>query len=84
MDEKRKAEVMKKVKEIKANMERKRKARERFEAYVQLHGQSAGTDYEKWDMWCPEDEEDEMIASCTPQSAQLQSMEKDINDRHQR
>ena len=80
----RKAEVMRKVEELKANMERKRQARQKYESYVKDHAQSIGTDYNKWDLWCPEDEEDELVSSCTPQSAQLQAMEKDINERHAR
>ena len=80
----RKAKVMAKVEEIKASMAKKKAARERYEAYVQDIGTTAGTDYDKWDLWCPEDEEDDLVASCTPQSAQLQAMEKDIDERHQR
>jgi hypothetical protein len=80
----RKAELMEKVQSMKASMERKRQAREKYEAYMKEHTASMGTDYEKWDLWCPEDEEDDLIASCTPHNSQLKAMEKDINERHQR
>ena len=80
----RKARTLQKVEEIKASMERKRHARSKYEAYVKDNTQAGGTDYEAWDLWCPEDEEDEMIATCTPQNAQLQAMEKDINERHEK
>lgn len=80
----KKSELMKKVEEIKASMERKRQAREKYEAYMKEHAASTGTDYEKWDLWCPEDEEDDLVASCTPHNSQLKAMEKDINERHQR
>jgi hypothetical protein len=83
-DEERKADMMKKVEELKQNMERKRQARQKYEAYVQSNAGAVGTDYEKWDLWCPEDEEDELVASCTPQNAQLQAMENDIDERHKR
>jgi len=43
---------------------------------------TTGTDYTKWDMWCPEDEEDELFNSLTP--PECKAMEKDINDRHKR
>lgn len=43
-----------------------------------------GTDYTKWDMWCPEDEEDDLINSCTPNNPAFRAMEKDINERHER
>lgn len=84
VDEERRTQVLKKVEEIKASMAAKRAARQKYDEYVKEHGSVAGTDYEKWDLWCPEDEEDELVASCTPQSAQLKAMERDIDDRHAR
>lgn len=81
----RRAETIQKVEQIKASLEQKKRARARYDAYVQeSQGGPAGTDYALWDLWCPEDEEDELVASCTPQSAQLQALEKDIDDRHKR
>lgn len=78
---------MVKVEELKASMEHKRAARVRFDAYVraqQEQPQSAVIDYTKWDLWCPEDEEDELLAECTPNNPQLHAMEKDIDERHAR
>jgi hypothetical protein len=81
----REEDLKEKVAELKARMEMKRKARERHERYVSEHEHNAAeTDYMKWDLWCPSDEEDEMIASCTPNNAQLKAMEKDIDARHTR
>lgn len=80
----RREDVLRKVEEIKVNMERKRVAREKYDAHMRENPQAAGTDYEKWDLWCPEDEEDELVASCTPQNAQLQAMERDIDTRYKR
>jgi hypothetical protein len=45
-------------------------------------GATTGTDYAKWDMWCPEDEEDDLFNSLTPPDCK--AMEKDINDRHKK
>lgn len=45
---------------------------------------NAGTDYAKWDMWCPSDEEDEMINSIPPNTPEFRAMEKDIEERHKR
>ena len=85
-DPAREAELQAKVAGIRARLERKKAARARFEAHVAAHpGLAAwGTDYARWDMWCPEDEEDELLASCTPDNPQFHAMEKDINDRHDR
>lgn len=45
---------------------------------------SAATDYRKWDMWCPEDEEDDLINSITPNTPAFRALEKDIDERHNR
>lgn len=83
-EDSRRAETVQKVQQIKDNMERKRRARARYEEHVKHTLALAGTDYAKWDLWCPEDEEDELVATCTPDNAQLKAMEKDIDERHQR
>ena len=54
-EEERKTRLAEKAAELKANYERKLKARARFEEYTKS-GEAAGqfgTDYTKWDMWCP-------------------------------
>lgn len=84
-EEARQERLREKAKELKANYERKQKARQRFEEYGKENGQSkAGTDYTRWDMWCPEDEEDELINSITPSSSAFRALEKDIDERHAR
>lgn len=84
-EEARQERLREKAKELKANYERKQKARQRFEEYGKENGQfKAGTDYTRWDMWCPEDEEDELINSITPSSSAFRALEKDIDERHAR
>lgn len=83
----RQAELKRKVKELKARLEAKKLARTRYDAYLQHHDDppsSSSTDYQKWDLWCPEDEDDELLASCTPNNAQMKALEKDIDERHAR
>jgi hypothetical protein len=82
----RHARLTEKAAELKANYERKLKVRARFDEYVSSGGASHAftTDYTKWDMWCPEDDEDDMINSITPNSATFRAMEKDIDDRHRK
>lgn len=83
--ESRKASVQQKVEEIKARIQLKQLARKRYDKHVKNNPPTiATTDYIKWDIWCPEDDEDELVANCTPDSSQLRAMEKDINDRHAR
>jgi hypothetical protein len=84
----RQAELQRKVEELKANRASKLRARARYEEYVQQrqqHAASAGAvDYHRWDLWCPEDEEDELFSSLTPNDAGFRAMERDINERHKR
>jgi hypothetical protein len=35
-------------------------------------------------MWCPEDEEDDLFNSLTPNNPAFRAMERDIDDRHKR
>jgi hypothetical protein len=82
-EEQRREQAMAKVKELMANRERKLKARARYEEYVKTKDSSRfGTDYNKWDIWCPEDEEDDVFNSLGPNTPQFRAMEKDIDDRH--
>ncbi|GAX78335.1 hypothetical protein CEUSTIGMA_g5777.t1 [Chlamydomonas eustigma] len=85
-DEDRQARLSEKALELKTNYERRLKARARFDEYVSTGGASHAftTDYTKWDMWCPEDDEDDLINSITPNSATFRAMEKDIDDRHRK
>ncbi|GFR41120.1 hypothetical protein Agub_g1764 [Astrephomene gubernaculifera] len=82
-DAERREQAMAKVKELMANRERKLRARARYEEYVQSQERTQfGTDYTKWDIWCPEDEEDDLINSIGPNTPQFKAMEKDIDERH--
>lgn len=47
-------------------------------------GGDGATDYARWDMWCPSDEEDDLFGSLTPNNAGFRMMERDINERHKR
>jgi hypothetical protein len=82
----RRARLMDKAMVLKASYERKLKARAKFEEYSKAGAgaHNTGTDYTKWDLWCPEDEEDEMISQITPNNPAFRSMEKDIDERHNR
>jgi hypothetical protein len=78
--------LLAKVAELKANRERKQRIRQQYESYTQSNPPSsaAGTDYTKWDLWCPDDEEDDLWNNLTPNTPQFRAMERDINERHQR
>lgn len=78
--------LVQKVEELKANRWRKIKARERYTAHLH-EGDGAlrfETDYAKWDMWCPSDDEDDLFNSIPPNTPQFRAMEKDIDQRHTR
>ncbi|WIA44309.1 hypothetical protein OEZ86_007106 [Tetradesmus obliquus] len=81
----RQAELLRKVEELKTNRARKLRARQRFDEYSQQQNtQAYATDYAKWDLWCPSDEEDDMFNSIPPNNPAFRAMERDINDRHAR
>ncbi|GMH33324.1 hypothetical protein BSKO_01158 [Bryopsis sp. KO-2023] len=80
----RKEELMRKVKELKERQARKERARQRLSQYIEEQPQSVVTDYEKWDLWVPSDEDDDLIQSCTPNTPEFKAMEKDIDERHKR
>jgi hypothetical protein len=81
------AELLRKVEELKVNRQRKLKARQQYDSYLQGKKQqqhSYATDYNQWELWCPSDEEDDMFNSLTPNSPQFKAMEQDISKRHAR
>ena len=45
---------------------------------------AAATDYDRWDLWTPSDEEDDALAACPPANPGIRALERDINQRHQR
>ena len=83
-DDAKQKDLLRKVAELKANRERKFKARQQYEQYLQRASQAAGTDYAKWDLWCPSDEEDDLFNSIAPNTPEFRAMEADINNRHHR
>jgi hypothetical protein len=80
----RQAELLRKVEELKSNRAHKLRARQRFDKYSQQTTQAYATDYARWDMWCPSDEEDDLFNSIPPNNPAFRAMERDINDRHAR
>lgn len=86
-DTAKQTELLRKVEELKASRERKLKARRQYEGYVQGKKQqqhSYATDYTRWELWCPSDEEDDLFNSLTPNSPAFRTMEQDISKRHAR
>ena len=71
---------------MKASLARKQAARARYQEHMAAQGPAlrSGTDYTKWDLFTPEDEEDEIVNSLTPNDNGIRALEKDINERHQR
>lgn len=83
----RQQELARKVEELKARRAGRIAARSKYQLYVaagDTQEAPAGTDYRKWDLWCPSDDEDALFDSLTPNDPQLKAMEKDIEDRHRR
>lgn len=78
------AELRAKVDALMASRARKQRARQLFEQRAAAAQHRFATDYTKWGLWCPSDEEDELFANCTPSSAEFRAMERDINERHAR
>jgi len=46
--------------------------------------QAGATDYERWDLWAPSDDEDDALGACPPSSPAFRALERDIDERHQR
>eukprot|EP00191_Tetraselmis_sp_GSL018_P015799 CAMPEP_0177589110 /NCGR_PEP_ID=MMETSP0419_2-20121207/6609_1 /TAXON_ID=582737 /ORGANISM="Tetraselmis sp., Strain GSL018" /LENGTH=437 /DNA_ID=CAMNT_0019079403 /DNA_START=128 /DNA_END=1438 /DNA_ORIENTATION=+ len=82
----REEELKQRAADLKASYERKQRARAKFEEYVQTaEANRSETDYARWDLWCPSDDEDELISKLTlPSTPEFKAMEKDIDDRHKR
>jgi hypothetical protein len=81
------AELLRKVEELKSNRQRKLRAHELYQLYVdgkQQQQHSYSTDYQQWELWCPSDEEDDLFNSLTPNSPAFKAMEADISKRHAR
>ena len=79
-------ELKDKVDAIHAERAMKEKARKRFGAWRQKHSKTLVCDYKGWDVWEPEEDEDDNIyKDCPPpDSPALRAMEADIVDRGKR
>jgi len=89
--EERKQKAQVKVDEILARKQKKETARKKFEKYQNQQKKHKGeqalkssTDYNAWDLWCPSDDEDDMIKTLPPSGEQFRAMERDIDERHAR
>ncbi|KAL0026310.1 hypothetical protein WJX77_010157 [Trebouxia sp. C0004] len=69
---------------VKKNQQKKQKARQRYNEHVSQQSNKHVTDYTKWDFFTPDDEDDDLINSLTPNNPQLKAMEADIDARHAR
>ena len=83
-DPHKQAQLQQKVAELQQNRRRKMEARQRFDAHVAYSKASHQTDYTKWDLFTPDDEEDDLINSLTPNNPQMKALEADIDARHTR
>ena len=73
-----------KIAALQNNRQRKAKARQRYDAHVSQQHHLHMTDYTKWDLFTPDDEEDDLINSLTPNNPQMKALEADIDARHAR
>jgi len=84
----RKEKAQVKVDEIMLRKKEKDKAREKYKEYMADESKGTfvtnNTDYAAWELFCPSDDEDEMISSLTPDGPQFKAMEKDMDDRHKK
>lgn len=83
-DPERQEQLKQKVADLQRSMQRKQQARQRFDTYVGHRKATHETDYTKWDLFTPEDEEDDLINSLTPNNPQMKALEADIDARHAR
>lgn len=83
-DPEKQEQLKQKVADLQRNRQRKEQARQRFDAYIAHKKATHETDYTKWDLFTPEDEEDDLINSLTPNNPQMKALEADIDARHAR
>ncbi|DBA92213.1 TPA: hypothetical protein ACH3X1_015922 [Trebouxia sp. C0004] len=80
----RQQQLKQKIAELQKNQQKKQKARQRYNEHVSQQSNKHVTDYTKWDFFTPDDEDDDLINSLTPNNPQLKAMEADIDARHAR
>ena len=73
------------VEDLKERQEKKEKRRDQYNAYV-CHGKrdNGSTDYRQWELWCPSDEDDEIVRSCLPNRPECQALDRDMKERRER
>ncbi len=78
------AALKEKVQELLAQRRSRERARVRYQSYLEeTSGEDLrGTDYKKWDLFLPSDDEDEDLVNS--QRPELKALEKDAEDRHRR
>lgn len=80
-------DIKRKVRELQERRNRRLRARERYQEHMRQGGgvDARGTDYAKWDLWTPSDEEDELFENLQPNNDPgFKAMSKDIEERHAR
>ncbi len=80
----RQQQLKQKIADLQINQQKKQKARQRYNDHVSQQSSKHVTDYTKWDFFTPDDEDDDLINSLTPNNPQLKAMEADIDARHAR
>ena len=84
VDPEKQQQLKHKVAELQENLRKKQAARQRYASHVSQQSKLHTTDYTKWDLFTPDDEEDDLINSLTPNNPQMKAMEADIDARHAR
>lgn len=80
----RQQQLKQKIAELQNNQQRKHNARQRYADHVSQQNNKHLTDYTKWDLFTPDDEDDDMINSLTPNNPEMKAMAADIDARHAR
>ncbi|DBA68482.1 TPA: hypothetical protein ACH3X2_013769 [Trebouxia sp. C0005] len=80
----RQQQLKQKIADLQNNQQKKQKSRQRYNDHVSQQSSKHVTDYTKWDFFTPDDEDDDLINSLTPNNPQLKAMEADIDARHAR
>ena len=84
VDPEKQQQLQQKIADLQSNLRKKEAARNRYRDHVSQQSQQHTTDYTKWDLFTPDDEEDDLINSLTPNNPQMKAMEADIDARHAR
>jgi len=74
------------VKQLLERQQEKERRRGKYREYLTTQGsrREACTDYRQWELWCPSDEDDEVVNSCTPSNPTFKALEKDVQNKHER